>query len=84
MKTNNQRNNESKQTVRNWLVEVVGLEIDNMERFKQEYKAMPIEKRLSFIEKVLPFILPTVKKSDEVTGAAYTKEELENKISDWE
>lgn len=72
----------TKLTVREWIVKVVGFECEDMEKFKKDWESLHIEKRLSFIEKVLPYILPTAKKPDEVAGAAYNKED--SKFLDWQ
>ena len=56
-------------TVRNWIVELIN---DNREQMEQDLKALQPLERLEFISKLLPYILPKVERADEVEGAAYT------------
>ena len=63
-------------TIRNWIVELIN---DNREQIQKDLKALDPKDRLSFIEKLLPYILPKVERDDEVEGAAYTKDDVVTK-----
>lgn len=63
-------------TIRNWLVELIN---DNRERIEADLQSLDPKDRLSFIEKLLPYLLPKVERADEVEGAAYSKDDIVTK-----
>lgn len=69
-------------TIRNWIVELIN---DNREQIQKDLQLLDPKDRLSFIEKLLPYILPKVVQADEVEGAAYDRSDVITKqISlDW-
>lgn len=60
-------------TIRNWIVELIN---DNREQLQNDLKSLDPKDRLSFIEKLLPYILPKVERADEVEGAAYSRDDI--------
>lgn len=60
-------------TVRSWIVELIN---DNREQIEKDLKSLKPVERLTFIERLLPYILPKVERADEVEGAAFTKEDV--------
>lgn len=63
-------------TIRSWIVDLIN---DNREQIQKDLKALDTKDRLSFIEKLLPYILPKVERADEVEGAAFTKADVVTK-----
>lgn len=60
-------------TIRNWIVELIN---DNREQIQKDLQLLDPKDRLSFIEKLLPYILPKVVQADEVEGAAYDRSDI--------
>ena len=60
-------------TIRNWIVELIN---DNREQIQKDLQLLDPKDRLSFIEKLLPYILPKVVQADEVEGAAYDRSDV--------
>lgn len=60
-------------TIRNWIVELIN---DNREQIQKDLQLLDPKDRLSFIEKLLPYILPKVERADAVEGACYSKDDL--------
>ena len=65
-------------TVRNWIVELINNNREQVERDFQQLK--PID-RLNMLEKLLPYVLPKVVQANEVEGAAFTKEDIGQEVS---
>lgn len=70
-------------TIRNWIVELIN---ENREQLQTDLSQLEPKDRLSFIEKLLPYILPKVEKADEVEGAAFTKDDIVEVsiLGDWD
>lgn len=70
-------------TVRSWIVELIN---DNRGQIEKDLQCLKPVERLTFIERLLPYILPKVERADEVEGAAFTKDDVVSTplLPDWE
>lgn len=61
-------------TIRNWLVELIN---DNRDVIAEDFAQLEPKERLVMLEKLLPYIMPKVQSADEVEGACFTREDIE-------
>lgn len=66
--------NKTTSTVRNWLVELIN---NNREQIEQDFRNIEPEKRLDILQKLLPYLLPRVTDDAQVKGACYDSENVE-------
>lgn len=65
-------------TIRNWIVELIN---NNRTTIETDFAQLEPKERLAMLEKLLPYIMPKVQTADEVEGACYTREDIEE--NDW-
>ena len=65
-------------TIRNWIVELIN---NNRKVIETDFSQLEPKERMVMLEKLLPYIMPKVQSADEVEGACFTREDIEEK--DW-
>lgn len=65
--------NKTTSTVRNWIVELIN---NNREQIEKDIQQLEPKDRLNMLDKLLPYVLPKVVNANEVEGAVFTKEDV--------